>query len=54
MLLIKDTLKNTQKDNSGLRAQSQDGGVCISSQLGHLLGAGGGPQTPKGMRGIPT
>ena len=28
-------------------------GVHVSSQLGHLKGAGGGPWTPKGMGGIP-
>ena len=38
--------------------RSQDGrvgghGVHISSQLGHLRGAGGGPRTPQGKGGIP-
>ena len=26
-------------------------GICVSSQLRHLPGTGGGPQTPKGMAG---
>ena len=41
-----------------MEGRSQDGrvgvrGVCISSQLGHLPGTGGGPWTPKGMGGTP-
>ena len=38
---------------------TQDGllggcGICISSQLGHLPGTGGGPWTPKGTGGTPS
>ena len=40
------------------KEKSQDGRVgghrvCVSSQVGHLLGTGGGLQTPKGTGGIP-
>ena len=39
--------------------QSQDGrleghGIHVSTQLGHLPGTGGGPQTRKGMGGTPS
>ena len=41
------------------RGGSQDGRlggrrIHVSAQLGHLLGTGGGPQTPKGMGGTPS
>ena len=41
------------------RGQSQDGGlgghrIRVSTQLGHLPGTGGGPQTPKGTGGTPS
>ena len=44
--------------SKGASDWSQDGGVGgrrvrVSSQLGHLPGAGGGCQTPKGTGGIP-
>ena len=50
-------LYHSVKIHSG-EGQSQDGGVqgcrvCISSQVGHQQGASEGPQTPKGMEGIP-
>ena len=40
-------------------AHSQDGvlggrGIQVSSQLGHLPGTGGGPETPKGTGGTPS
>ena len=47
--------------NEKTRAEqgSQDGilggcGIRVSSQLGHLPGTSGGPQTPKGMGGTPS
>ena len=41
------------------RGRSQDGvlggrGICVSSQLGHLPGTGGGPWTPEGTGGTPS
>ena len=54
-----ENLKNIVIYKEEVGGQTQDGrvggpGVCISSQLGHLPYAGGGPQHPRGWEEPPS